>query len=84
MPLAGADRQGGLLRPPGGRRCCGLLQVSGGLAVGGLLWFRLRDGFFQAAPMAGHRLRHVLRQVVIEMPPVSDLDGQRCARGGAF
>ena len=34
IPLAGADGQGGLLRPPGGRRGCGLLQVSSGLAAG--------------------------------------------------
>ncbi len=81
VPLAGADRQGGVLRPPGGRRGRrgrGLLQVSGGLAAGVLLRLRLRlgGGFFQAAPVPGHRLRHVLRQVVIEVSPVRDL--HRC------
>jgi putative transposase len=58
----------------------GLLQVSGGLGDGGFfrLRFRLGGGFFQAGPVAGHRLRHVLRQVAIEMPAVRDL---LCFRG---
>ena len=66
IPLAGADRQGGLLRPPGGRRGCGLLQVGSGLAAGGLLRLRFGGGFFQAAPVPGNCLLHVLGQVVVE------------------
>ena len=84
IPLAGAHRQGGLLRPPGGRRCCGLLQVSGGLAAARPAPAPARaDGFFQAAPVAGHRLLHVLGQVVVEMPPVGDLGCFRGALAGA-
>ena len=87
MPLAGADCQGGSLRPPGGRRGCGPLQVSGSLAVRGLRRFRLGPGggggFLQAAPVPGCRLRDVLGQVVIEMPPVGDLDCFQGALAGA-
>ena len=79
IPLAGADRQGGLLRPPGGRRGCGLLQVSSGLAADGLLRPRFGGGFFQAAPVPGHCLLHVPGQVVIDMPPVRDLHRRRGA-----
>ena len=78
VALAGADGQGGFLRPPGGRRRGGLLQAEGGLAAGGLLRLGFGDGFFQAAPVPGRRLLDVLGQVVVEMPPVGDLD---CFRG---
>ena len=78
IPLPGADGQGGLLRPPGGRRGRGLLQVRSVPAAGGLLWLRLGGRFFQAGPVPGDRLLHVLGQVVIDMPPVGDLD---CLRG---
>jgi hypothetical protein len=43
----------------------------------------LGPGFFQAAPVAGHRLGHVLRQVVIQVPLVRDLHRRRCALAGA-
>ena len=82
IPLPGADRQGGLLRPPGGGRGCGLLQVRGGRPPRrGLLRLRFGGGFFQAAAVPGHCLLHVLGQVVIEMPPVGDLD---CAAGAPW
>ena len=83
IPLPGADGQGGLLRPPGGRRGRGLLQVRSVPAAGGLLWLRLGGRFFQAGPVPGDRLLHVLGQVVVEMPPVGDLDCLRGALAGA-
>jgi hypothetical protein len=83
VPLAGAHGQGGLPRAPGGGLGCGLLQARSGLAAGGLPRLRLGRGFFQAAPVPGRRLRHVLRQVVIDVPPVGDLDCFRGALAGA-
>ena len=40
-------------------------------------------GLFQAAAVPGHCLRHVLGQVVVQMPPVSDLPVVRGALAGA-
>ena len=74
IPLAGPDGQGGVLSSPG--RGCGrcLLQVRSVRAGPGLLRLRPGDRFFQAGPVPGHRLFHVPGEVVIQMPPVGDLD----------
>jgi len=83
IPLLCADRQGGLLRPPGRGLGCGLLQVRDGRFPAGLIRFRLGDRFCQAAAVPGNCLLHVLGEVVVEMPAIRDLLCFRGALAGA-
>ena len=79
IPLADAPDQRGILEPLVCRGGRGLAQIRFRRRLRRWLWL----GFFQAATVAGHRLVHVLGEVVPQMPPVGDLDRPRCTGPGA-